>query len=80
MTCSECMIASRALALAPAPAHQKEGEPCREVYCCMLGMQGTTITALLCPHQHGEEYLCRMSVHGQEAHVGQYWGSGGCGA
>ena len=70
MTCSKCMKVPRALALAPALAHQ-EGEPCRGVCCCMLGKQGT-ITAKL-PHQHGEEYLCRMSVHGQEAHVGQYW-------
>ena len=56
MTCSKCMIASRALTLAPAPPHQ-EGEPCRGVGFCMLGT---------------------IIVHGQEAHAGQYWGSGGC--
>lgn len=60
MTCSKCMIASRAFALAPAPAHQKEGEHCRGIGSCMLGMQGT------------------LTKHGQEAHAGQYWGSGGC--
>ena len=77
MTCSKCMIASRALALAPAPAHQKEGEPCRGVGLLHAG-HARHHHSELCPHQHGEEYLCRMSVHGQEAHAGQYWGSGGC--